>query len=201
MEMLDNTIEYYSKNANRFFQKYEKLQFEEINTFWTYLMPPDKVKVLDIGAGSGRDALWMAQKGHDVIAVEPADGLRALAKKKHSRQPIRWVKDNLPELQKINRLELKFELILLNAVWMHVPPRFKEEAFNNLVGLLSEGGNLVITLRYGPSPDERMMYPICKKEFTLFTKAKRVSLVKDIKSDDLFGRPDVSWETIIFQKN
>jgi SAM-dependent methyltransferase len=34
--------------------------------------------VLDIGAGSGRDALWLAQRGCHVIAVEPAANLRSL---------------------------------------------------------------------------------------------------------------------------
>lgn len=34
--------------------------------------------VLDIGAGSGRDALWLAQRGCQVVAVEPAANLRSL---------------------------------------------------------------------------------------------------------------------------
>jgi len=196
----NNTIQYYSANAGRFYKKYKQLHFEKINSLWIQLIPSGKLRVLDVGSGSGRDAAWFAQKGHEVVAVEPADGLRELAEKKHSNYSIRWMKDGLPRLQKIKRLRLKFELILLNAVWMHIAPKHKEESFNNLINMLSEGGKLIITLRHGASPDKRIMHPICKKELIHFSKTKKIKLLLDIKSDDSFGRTDVSWETIVFCK-
>ena len=194
----NSTIQYYSTNADRFYKKYKQLPFEEINSLWIQLIPSGKLRVLDVGAGSGRDAAWFAKKGHEVIAVEPADGLRGLAEKKHSNYSIQWMKDGLPGLQKIRRLRLKFELILLNAVWMHITPKHKEESFDTLINLLSEGGKLMITLRHGTSPDKRIMHPVCKKELIHFSETKKIELLLDIKSDDLFGRTGVSWETIVY---
>ena len=37
----------------------------------------------DIGAGSGRDANWLAEKGWDVIAVEPSSGMRDCIDRRH----------------------------------------------------------------------------------------------------------------------
>jgi protein-L-isoaspartate O-methyltransferase len=31
---------------------------------------------LDVGSGAGRDAAWLASLGYDVVAVEPAAGMR-----------------------------------------------------------------------------------------------------------------------------
>lgn len=199
MAAAKNIIDYYSINAKRFSQEYKKHQFEKINFLWIHLIPQGKVNILDVGAGSGRDASWLAQKGHAVIAVEPADGLRELAEKHHCGQSVHWVKDSLPGLQEINKMGLKFELILMNAVWMHIEPKHREEAFNNLIHMLKKGGHLVMTLRYGPSTDERVMHPVCNKELMFYANVKKLELVLDAKSDDLFERVNVSWETIAFR--
>ena len=41
------------------------------------LLPDAPGTVLDIGAGSGRDAAWFSAQGYDVIAVEPSSGMRS----------------------------------------------------------------------------------------------------------------------------
>jgi SAM-dependent methyltransferase len=78
--------------------------------------------VLDVGAGSGRDAAWFAANGYDVVAVEPSDAMLAHARKLHPSSRIHWVSDSLPDLANVRRLGLSFNLILLSAVWMHIPP-------------------------------------------------------------------------------
>jgi protein-L-isoaspartate O-methyltransferase len=39
--------------------------------------------VLDVGAGSGRDAAWFAARGHDVVAVEPTSAMRSEGQHRH----------------------------------------------------------------------------------------------------------------------
>ena len=53
---------------------------------------------LDIGAGSGRDAAWLASKGYEVVAVEPSSGMRDEAQRRHEDTRIRWLDDRLPGL-------------------------------------------------------------------------------------------------------
>ncbi|PSQ97072.1 MAG: hypothetical protein BRD55_03960 [Bacteroidetes bacterium SW_9_63_38] len=52
-------------------------------------------------------------------------------------------------------LDYRFDLILLNGVWMHVPPSRRERAFRKLTALLKPGGHLVFGLRSHPPDDER----------------------------------------------
>ena len=198
MDIADRNIQYYSENAGIFYKKYDGLQFEEINSPWIHLVSSHRLKVLDIGAGSGRDAIWLANKGHEVMAVEPADKLRALAEKKHSHHLIHWVKDSLPSLRLVTKMGIKFDLILLNAVWMHIDPIARENAFETVVKLMNKRSNCVMTLRYGPSPDKRIMYPVCKRELIRLAEKNKINVVLDIIRDDVFGRSDVSWRTIVF---
>jgi SAM-dependent methyltransferase len=115
--------------------------------------------VLDVGAGSGRDTAWFAAHGHDVVAVEPAAGMRSEAQHRHPDPRIRWLDDQLPELGQTGQLGISFDIVLLSAVWQHVPLT-RERAFRKLARLVKSGGLLVISLRAGPWPPESRMYPV-----------------------------------------
>ncbi len=53
---------------------------------------------LDIGAGTGRDAAWLARRGHRVLAVEPVAALRSAGEALHRMANLEWLDDGLPEL-------------------------------------------------------------------------------------------------------
>lgn len=197
----DSTIQYYSTHAKEFYRRYKKLRFEDVHAVWLHIIPTNKkIHILDVGAGSGRDALWFAQKGHKITAVEPADGLRELAKAYDADTRIRWVEDHLPGLHRVKDLKLRFDLILNSAVWMHIDPKKRKEAFDNLAGLLSSNGILVITLRNGESTGKRFMHPVNKRELFQYAEFKKLEMLFDSESDDLFGRRNVKWETVVFKK-
>jgi hypothetical protein len=54
------------------------------------MLPVTLALVLDMGAGTGWDAIWLAGLGHDVVAVEPAAARRAEGAGPHP-VGIRWV--------------------------------------------------------------------------------------------------------------
>ena len=56
--------------------------------------------------------------------------------------------DALPNLHKLRALGHRFDLVLLSAVSMHVPPAAGEGAFRIISELLKPSGVLVITLRH-----------------------------------------------------
>lgn len=85
-------------------------------------LPAAPSMVLDIGSGSGRDAVWLAKMGHEVVAVEPSPTMRAEAQRRHSGAGVTWLDDSLPALASVYRLNAAFDVILLSAVWMHLPP-------------------------------------------------------------------------------
>ncbi|REN11303.1 class I SAM-dependent methyltransferase, partial [Mycobacterium tuberculosis] len=75
--------------------------------------PDVPARVLDIGAGSGRDAAALAALGHRVVAVEPTPELRAEGMRRHAALPIEWIDDHLPGLHRVQALGVRHDLILL----------------------------------------------------------------------------------------
>ena len=65
------TIPHYDQNAEQLVSQYESLTFEHVHPALLDLLPPPGATILDVGAGSGRDAAWFAAKGYDVVAAEP----------------------------------------------------------------------------------------------------------------------------------
>ena len=125
---------FYSKNAEELVARYNGVAFEAVHASWIDLLPKQPGLVLDVGAGSGRDANWLRSKGHEVVAVEPTRELRSLAEKA-SLPGVRWIDDSLPALSVASKLNLTFDLILVSAVWMHVAPGERSRAFRKLAKL------------------------------------------------------------------
>ena len=139
---------YYDQNADALFDQYEALNSDEVHRAWASThLPKEPGFACDIGAGSGRDAKWLAEKGWEVVAAEPSAMREKAASKTHPR--VTWLDDSLPGLNALRALGRRFDLILLSAVWMHVAPKDRERAFRILSELLSPSGLLVITPAQG----------------------------------------------------
>jgi SAM-dependent methyltransferase len=192
-------IDYYSKNADKFIGQYEAVSAGDIHKEWSHLIPVTKSLVLDVGAGSGRDATWLAEQGHEVVAIEPAAILRKKAQQLHPSPAIQWLDDTLPSLTKTYKLGITFDIILLSAVWIHIPPSDRSRAFRKLANLLNPGGKLIISLRHGESPDNRVMHPCSSDELKSLAKDHLLNVIKDTTSQDRMGRSAVSWSTVVFE--
>jgi SAM-dependent methyltransferase len=196
---MDDTIAFYSANAERLSRVYEGIPSEKAHRTWLEFVPTERSRILDIGAGTGRDAAWFAGQGHEVVAVEPADGFRELAQKLHPSPAVQWLDDSLPELEHVCGLGRQYDLILLSAVWMHVAPSDRERAFGQLAGLLGPGGRLILSLRYGPSPDERVMHSVSVAEVRRLADPLALDVALEEANSDQLGRPEVSWVTLVLR--
>jgi len=58
--------------------------------FYLSQLPNVPQRILDIGCGTGRFALELAARGHDVCAVDPAPGMVAFAREKPGADLIEW---------------------------------------------------------------------------------------------------------------
>ncbi|THC39879.1 methyltransferase type 12 [Massilia sp. Mn16-1_5] len=191
------TVSHYDQNAEKFVAQYESLTFEHVHSTLLDVLPPPGATILDVGAGSGRDAAWFAAKGYDVVAAEPSEAMRTLARQRHPSPRIHWVADSLPDLAQVRRLGLTFDLILLSAVWMHVPPASRQRALRKLATLLSPNGRIAISLRLGPPDTDRAMYEVTLPELTAMAHQFGLRLVRTDDSPDKLGRPGISWATAV----
>ncbi|WGW01779.1 class I SAM-dependent methyltransferase [Vibrio sp. YMD68] len=191
------TISFYDNNAQQCFEQYTATNFEAVHGSWKAFWPLSKDRVLDVGAGTGRDALWMAEQHCDVFAVEPAEAMRKIGQK-HTGTHVTWIDDSLPSLSKVINLGFRFDLILVSAVWMHIAPSHRERAFRKLSNLLAPNGRLVISLRHGDFNDTRQSYKVSGEELEQLAKdsALIVRHVSSMNSDSL-NRDDVTWQTVV----
>jgi SAM-dependent methyltransferase len=196
--MTTDTIGPYDRGFREFTEAYEAFGFADIHRDAVPFLPRTAGLVLDVGAGSGRDAAWFAEQGWDVLAVEPAASLRGEAARRHDSGRIRWLDDRLPALTSVHRLGLAFDLVWLSGVWMHVPPEDRRRAMRKLATLLKPGGRMVLTLRHGPAPDDRPMWPVDAHEVERLGLEFGLALrVATERRDDLQGRAGVRWQTVI----
>ena len=122
-------------------------------------MPTRPARVADVGAGTGRDAAWLADRGHRVLAIEPVAALREPGRALHRCERIVWLNDRLPELARVPAGEV-FDLVLLCAVWQHLGDAARSRAMPRLAELTAPGGMAILSLRHGPDAVGRRVHPI-----------------------------------------
>ncbi|MFF8716795.1 class I SAM-dependent methyltransferase [Streptomyces sp. NPDC015184] len=183
----------YGEAAEALAEQHESVTFNEVHREVLHLFPSRPGSVLDIGAGSGRDAAALAARGHRVVAAEPTAELRTLGRRLHVDQEIEWVDDALPELPGLTSQARRFDLILLNAVWMHLDERQRTSSMARLVGLLGRGGRVVLSLRHGPIPAGRRMFPVSAEETISLAQGHGLDVVHETRREDPHGRPGVTW--------
>lgn len=157
------------------------------------------VHILDVGAGSGRDAAWFEQHGHEVVACEPSAAMRREAQILHPDSRVRWLSDSLPDLTTLSRSVLVFDLILLSAVWVHLEPCLRLRAFRKLAALLAPKGMLVITLRNGPDQAGRGFHPVSETELEVIATRHGLVRIRSQQDEDHLDRGEVTWRTLVYQ--
>jgi hypothetical protein len=136
---------------------------------------------------------WLASCGLEVVAVEPSAAMRTEAQRLHPSPSIRWIADSLPGLDQTLRLGLSFDLILLSAVWMHIPPANRARAFRKLVTMLKPGGSIAITLRHGPAEPERGIHTVSRAQIERLAREHGAFVERAADSRDELERSAVSW--------
>ncbi|KAB0304454.1 methyltransferase domain-containing protein [Vibrio fortis] len=193
---MSSTIYFYHHNALTLSHQYNSVSFESVHHSWKPYWPLAGDKVLDVGAGSGRDARWMQQQGCEVIAIEPSNALRELGAK-YTGVEVTWINDALPALNRTENLGMRFDLILVSAVWMHLPSSYRERAFRKLSNLLAPNGRLIITLRHGEFDDQRQGYPVSVEELEQLAKNSALQVRHIDESKDQLNRSEVWWQTVV----
>lgn len=187
----------YAEQAAVLGRRYERVTFQAaFGAFLPYL-PVPPCRVADIGAGTGRDAAWLAARGYEVTAVEPVPEMRAVARRLHPGADVRWIDDALPELGKLSG---EFGLIQLRAVWMHLDAGERARALPRVAALLAGGGRIIITLRHGPVPAGRRMFGVMPEEIIGAGAALGLRLLHRAQVADTLGRTEVTWTNLLLER-
>lgn len=195
----------YAEEAAKLAVHYESITLADVHGAILHLFPAAPAQVIDIGAGTGRDAAALAALGHRVVAVEPTAELRAEGVRLHPTG-FEWVDDGLPDLAVTRARGERFELVLLSAVWMHLDEDERRRAMPVIAGLLAQGGIAALTLRHGPVPPGRRMFDVSAAETIALAASSGLGVVHQsgrpavLGRKDMLGRSDVHWSTVVLKK-
>jgi protein-L-isoaspartate O-methyltransferase len=134
----------YGTDADALVTRYEGVAFADVHRHMLHLFPTAPSRVLDIGAGTGRDAAAFTELGHAVTAVEPTPELRAHGQRLHGHLPITWIDDSLPNLDRVHATGERYDLIMQTGVWMHLDLAQRERAMGRVVSLLRLDGAMAL---------------------------------------------------------
>jgi SAM-dependent methyltransferase len=166
-------------------------------------MPAHPTRVLDIGAGVGRDAAWFVEKGHSVLAVEPVDALREAGMERYATLPINWLGDRLPGLAAVLARNETFGLVMITAVWAHLDREERTQAMPNVARLVANGGRLILSIRDGWAPESRPVFDAAPEETIELAEASGLRLMFQTTTESIQSLNkvnDVRWHSLAFER-
>jgi 2-polyprenyl-3-methyl-5-hydroxy-6-metoxy-1,4-benzoquinol methylase len=194
----------YEEDAESLILRYENVPFTEKYKAVLHLLPLKPSKILDIGAGTGVDAAWLATKGHNILAVEPTGSLREAGTRLHSSSHIEWLDDSLPMLFKTTARNETFDVVLVTAVWAHLAEMERTQAISNIAALLKSGALLIMSLRHGPAPVNRRIFEVTAIETINLAQQNGLESVLSVQAESVQSinrQAGVVWSWLAFQKS
>lgn len=109
------------------------------------LMPPTKhLKLLDVGCGEGKDAVFFARNGYDVTAFDVSDAgiekTRKLAEQAGVR--VNVFKADILDY----RLDTHYDIIFSSGVLHYIKPEYRKDIFENYKQFTNENGLHVLNV-------------------------------------------------------
>ena len=196
-------LDRYRIHAERLGKRFNDLSPEQVLASVANYLPAPPARILDIGAGTGRDAAWLARQGHEVTAVEPVDELARQAADFPGADRIAWIDDQLPVLAKLQDRPASFDFCLMSGVWHHMAPADRPTALTTIARLLAPGGRLAMSIRIGGDDDGITLFAIDPDEtltqaatagLTLLHRAPRPS----VQPANIAA--GVTWDWLVLQR-
>jgi SAM-dependent methyltransferase len=199
----ERTARYYRERAAETFDRFDGAP-SRVGAYLAGTFPP-RSRVLDIGAGSGKDVRLLLAGGCDAYGIEPSDELRRLAIDRYPELSGRLSSGTLPDLS--NPFGGTFDGILCSAVLMHLTPAELNVATRAIRNLLRPGGKLLLSvpgLRPDISaehrdPNDRLYEPYTGADLRKAFESAGFHCLSEHEDPDPKNRPGYSWIVLIFE--
>ena len=201
--MLRPSTSGYAAEVDALFIRYEARDAAAVHAPWVSFFPQSPARIIDIGAGTGRDAAWLASRGHSVLAVEPVDELRTRAAKLHPEPEITWMADILPDLNAVRARGVTFNMVLMHAVWMHLTEAERLTGMAHIASLMENGARLFMSLRHGKVPQGRRMFDVTGEETIALAAKHGLTALFHERAPSIQAEnraAGIEWTKLVFEK-
>ena len=194
-----DTLDYYQRNAKDFFSQTINVDMQNVYQPFLENLPSGKQTILDIGCGSGRDSVFFANKGFEVVAIDGSKSLIDLAKQTDTR--IDWQCLRFHEIAK-QSWQNQFTGIWACASLLHVPFDELPKLLNDLILCIKPDGILYASFKYGDAEREKNGRFFCdmnEQRWKLIEEqldsAKALKLWQTI--DNRMDKRDIWWNVLL----
>ncbi len=157
---------------------------------------PEKSKILDVGCGSGRDLLWLTERGHEGMGFERSFGLAAIAAEKTGRPLI------VGDFETFDFSRFSMDALLLVGALVHVPPYRLQGVLHNVLAAVRPGGHVLLTLKEGSgvrvARDGRVFYLWRHESFSRLFSPCGLRLLEFFRQASSLKNGDV-WLTYVLK--
>ena len=195
------TLDFYQTNAKDFFSQTINVDMQNVYQPFLENLPKGKQAILDVGCGSGRDSVFFANKGFEVVAIDGSKSLIELAQQTDTR--IDWQCLRFDEIAK-QSWQNQFTGIWACASLLHVPFDDLTKLLNDLILCIKSDGILYASFKYGDSErekDGRFFCDINEQRWQLIGEqldsAKPVMIWQTI--DNRVDRQEIWWNVILLK--
>jgi SAM-dependent methyltransferase len=195
--------EYAAATTGTFVDRSEAVSSEKLLGPFIDMLPPPPARIVDIAAGTGRDAAWLSRRGYDVTAVEPVAALREVGMSLHARDRIDWRDGTLPDLALSPAPERGFDVALLSAVWQHLDDRDRTRSMPRIADLTAVGGLVLLSLRQGPSAPSRTLHDASVPATVDLATANGLRIEREVRIESMQAADRVAgvyWTWLAFRR-
>lgn len=199
-----NTINYYEDNSLFLANRYEVADVSEVQKLLVQTFS-NKLKLLEIGCGSGRDASFMTKNNFDVTAIDGSKNMIEEAKKIHPELSVKLFHKTLP-----NDLEFdkKFDGVYSIATLMHLSKNDLEQTILKIYHLLTQNGKFLMSVSLFRDDIDENGFDDKGRFFLVLSFDEWINLLENIgfkiietkTNSDGLGRGGIEWLTLVAQK-
>jgi SAM-dependent methyltransferase len=199
------TLEFYDRTAAETAAKYRAVDQSAWRKLYAEVFPVGG-RVLDVGAGSGRDVAMLVAMGFNAWGLEPSEQMRAESERAFPELKGKFLPVGLP-LPENAEVGGPFDGVICSAVLMHVPESELFDAAFSLKRVLKEKGRLLISVpatRPGLNVEDRdetgRLFKLLQPEYlTLLFERLGFQLLRRWEDSDGLGRAGVRWNNFLFE--
>ena len=201
--MDQQTVNYYSENANSVAKRYESVVSNLAASFNDSFRPSSKL--LDIGCGSGRDLALLARLGHDCFGLDATPEFVALSQSLHPELQGKIVQCALPKFDAPFGGE--FDGVLCSAVLMHISEDQLLTAAMSIKRCLKKSGRLLYSVpskrldivNENRDGNGRLFIPDHSDRLQRIFEQMGFSCLLKWGNTDSLGRDSVEWNSVLME--